>query len=99
MSSVYVLQMKSYLISLEMRQQQVYETITESIYMMKFFMNNIFLKRKLYTLGMNEGTKFSNHLIYQLASMEIKLDDEDKTITLLSFTSWILKSSNYIYVF
>ena len=87
MSSVYVLQMKSYLISLEMRQQQVYETITESLYMMKFFMNNIFLKRKLYTLGMNEGTKFPNHLIYQLASMEIKLNDEDKTITLLSFTS------------
>jgi hypothetical protein len=61
----------------------------ERLYMMKSLMNQIYLKRHLYTLKMKEGMKIIDHLnvfntlIFQLNSMEVKLDDEDKTITLL----------------
>jgi len=61
----------------------------ESIYMMKSLKNIIFFKRQLYSLQMQEGTKFANHLkIFntlkcQLSSMEVIYEDEDKKVRLL----------------
>jgi hypothetical protein len=61
----------------------------ESLYMMKSLMNQIYLKRQLYSLKMKEGMKIADHLnvfntlICQLNSMDVKLDDEDKAVTLL----------------
>jgi hypothetical protein len=57
--------------------------------MMKSLTNKIYLKRQLYSLRMNEGTKVADHLntfntlIVQLTSMEVKFEDEHKAITLL----------------
>jgi hypothetical protein len=57
--------------------------------MMKSLTSIIYLKRRLYSLWMKEGTKFVDHLntfntlIVQLTSMEVKFEDEDKDITLL----------------
>jgi hypothetical protein len=61
----------------------------ESMYMMKSLTNMIFLKRKLYSLCMKEGTKIDDHLntfntlLVQLTSMGVKFESEDKAITLL----------------
>jgi hypothetical protein len=61
----------------------------ESLYMTKSLMNQIYLKRQLYSLKMREGTKITDHLnvfntlICQLNSMDVKPDDEDKVVTLL----------------
>jgi hypothetical protein len=61
----------------------------ESLYMENFLMNKIFLKKKLYSLWMTEGTTIVDHLIVfntlicQLSSMEVKYKDEDKKVTLL----------------
>jgi hypothetical protein len=68
----------------------------ESLYMMKSLTNRIFLKRKLYSLRMKEGTKIVDHLnnlntlLVQLDSMGVKFQYEDKAITLLCSlpTSW-----------
>jgi hypothetical protein len=57
--------------------------------MTKSLKNMIFLKRKLYSLRMKEGTKITDHLntfntlLVQLTSMGVKFDYEDKAITLL----------------
>ena len=57
--------------------------------MTKSLMSKIYLKRQLYSLRMKEGTKFVDHLntfntlIFQLTSMEVKFEDEDKAIKLL----------------
>jgi hypothetical protein len=71
-------------------------TKLESLYMKKSLTNRIFLKRKLYSLRMKEGTKIADHLntfntlLVQLTSMGVKFDSEDKAITLLCSlpTSW-----------
>jgi hypothetical protein len=61
----------------------------ESIYMTKSLMSIIYLKRRLYSFWMKEGMKLADHLntfntlIVQLTSMEVKFEDEDKSITLL----------------
>jgi hypothetical protein len=61
----------------------------ENLYMTKSLMSKIYLKRRLHSLWMKEGTKVVDHLntfntlIVQLASMEVKFEDEDKAITLL----------------
>jgi hypothetical protein len=61
----------------------------ESLYMTKSLTSRIYLKRQLYSLRMKEGTTIVDHLntfntlIVQLTSMEVKLEDEDKAITLL----------------
>jgi hypothetical protein len=61
----------------------------ESLYMTKSLTSKIYLKRWFYSLWMKEGTKIVDHLntfntlIVQLASMEVKLEDEDKAVTLL----------------
>jgi hypothetical protein len=64
-------------------------TKLESLYMTKNLSNKILLKRHLYSLRMKEGTKivchlnFFNTLIFQLTSMEVKFEYEDKAVTLL----------------
>lgn len=61
----------------------------ESLYMTKSLKRRIYLKRRLYSLRIKEGTKVVDHLntfntlIVQLTSMEVKFKDEDKAITLL----------------
>ena len=61
----------------------------ETLYMTKSLTNIIYLKRQLYSLQMKEGTKFAEHLnvfstlICQLSDMEVKMQEEDKAITLL----------------
>nr|CAD1834518.1 unnamed protein product [Ananas comosus var. bracteatus] len=61
----------------------------ESLYQNKSITNRIFLKRRLYSLRMKEGTKVSEHLnvfnniICELESIGEKMKDEDKAITLL----------------
>jgi hypothetical protein len=64
-------------------------TKMEILYMTKSLMNRIFLKRKLCSLCMKEGTKIVDHLntfntlLVQLNSMGVKFKYEDKAITLL----------------
>jgi hypothetical protein len=64
-------------------------TKLESLYMTKNLSNKIFLKRQLYNLRMKEGMKITDHLnvfntlICHLTAMEVKFEDEDKTVTLL----------------
>ena len=61
----------------------------ESLYMTKSVTNKIYLKRQFYNMRMKEGTKIANHLnvfntlIFQLSSMDVKIDDEDKAVNLL----------------
>lgn len=61
----------------------------EKLYMRKSLTSRIYLKRQLYSLRMKEGTKVAKHLnvfstlIYQLSDMEVKIQEEDKAITLL----------------
>ena len=61
----------------------------ESIYMTKSLTNEIYMKRLLYSLHMQEGIEFANHLnffntlICQLSSMEVIYKDEEKEVTLL----------------
>jgi len=64
-------------------------TKLEKLYMTKSLTNRILLKRQLYSLGMKEGTLIANHLnafntlLVQLQSIEVKIESEDKAITLL----------------
>ena len=61
----------------------------EKLYMTKSLTNRIYSKRQLYSLRMKEGTKVAEHLnvfntlICQLSDMEVKIQEEDKAITLL----------------
>ena len=61
----------------------------ETLYMTKSLTTRIYLKRQLYSLWMKEGTKAVEHLnifntlICQLLDMEVKIQEEDKAITLL----------------
>ena len=61
----------------------------ETLYMTKSLTNEIFLKKQLYSLRMNEGTKIVDHLntfntlLVQLTIMGVKFNYEDKAITLL----------------
>ena len=56
--------------------------------MTKSLTNIVYLKRQLYSLRM-EVTRIAHHLnvfntiIYQLSDMEVKMEEEDKAITLL----------------
>ena len=57
--------------------------------MTKSLTNKIYLKRQLYSLRMKEGRKIPDHLnvfntlIFQLLDMEVKMEEENKEITLL----------------
>jgi hypothetical protein len=57
--------------------------------MTKSLANKIHLKERLYTIHMSEGTSMQSHLnefnsiIVDLESLDVKIDDEDKTILLV----------------
>lgn len=61
----------------------------ENLYMIKSLTNRIYMKRQLYSLRMKEGSNIVEHLnvfntlICQLTDMEVKIQEEDKAITLL----------------
>ena len=64
-------------------------TKLEKLYMTKSLTNRILLKRQLYGLRMKEGTSIAYHLnafntlLVQLQSIKVKIQSEDKSITLL----------------
>uniref|UniRef100_A0A803PAR7 Reverse transcriptase domain-containing protein n=1 Tax=Cannabis sativa TaxID=3483 RepID=A0A803PAR7_CANSA len=61
-----------------------------SIYMKKSLANKLFLKKRLYTLNMDETRELRNHrddfnkIIVDLNNLGVKIDDEDQAIILLS---------------
>jgi hypothetical protein len=61
----------------------------ESLYMKKSLTNRLFLKQRLYTLKMQEGTPLCDHLDYfnriilDMKNIDIKVDDEDQALILL----------------
>ena len=63
----------------------------EEVYMTKSLANKLRLKERLYTICMSEGTSMQSHLnefnsiIMDLESLDVKIDDEDKTILLVVF--------------
>lgn len=67
----------------------IWETLN-SIYMKKSLANRLYLKKKLYTLQMEEGKEIIKHLdeynriILDLHSVGVKIEEEDQAITLLS---------------
>jgi len=72
------------------------ETITglwrrlESLYMTKSLSNKLFMKNQLYNLWMKKDTSILQHLntfnriLSDLLALEVKLEEEDKTLMLLS---------------
>ena len=60
-----------------------------SLYQTKSLVNKLFLRKKLYSLRMKDGDSVAEHLnafntvVSQLASVDIKMSEEDKCITLL----------------
>ena len=60
-----------------------------SLYQTKSLVNKLFLQKKLYSLRMKDGDSVAEHLnafntvVSQLASVDIKISEEDKCITLL----------------
>ncbi|KAF7829260.1 putative rhamnogalacturonate lyase B isoform X3 [Senna tora] len=61
----------------------------ETLYMTKSLTNRLYLKQRLYTLRMKEGTPIKDHLaelnkvIMDLKNTDVKLDDEDQALILL----------------
>jgi hypothetical protein len=66
------------------------------LYQSKSLVNKLFLRKKLYNLRMRDGDSVAEHLntfntvVSQLVSVEIKISDEDKCISLLCYLpdSW-----------
>ena len=62
----------------------------EILYMTKSLSNKLYLKKQLYGLHMNEGTvvlehlNFFNKIISELLAADVKIDEEDKALILLS---------------
>lgn len=60
-----------------------------TLYQYKSLVNKLFLQKKLYNLRMKDGDSVTEHLntfntmVSQLSSVEIKISDEDKCISLL----------------
>ena len=60
-----------------------------TLYQSKSLVNKLFLRKKLYNLRMKDGDSVTEHLnafntvVSQLASVDIKISDEDKCISLL----------------
>ena len=60
-----------------------------SLYQIKSLVNKLFLRKKLYSLRMKDGDfvvenlNAFNTVVSQLASVDIKMSEEDKCITLL----------------
>jgi len=72
----------------------------EGLYMKKSLTNRLYLKQRLYTLKMHEGTTVNDHLdsfnkiIMDLKNIDIDVDDEDQALILLcslpvSFDSFV----------
>ena len=65
----------------------------EILYMTKSLFNKMYLKKQLYRLHMNEGTtvleqlNFFNKIISELIAVDVKIDEEDKVLILLSSLS------------
>ena len=61
----------------------------ESLYMTKSLTNRLYLKKRMYTLQMQEGKPIKDHLdelnkiILDLKNIDVKIDDEDQAILLL----------------
>ena len=61
----------------------------ESRYMTKSLTNRLYMKQRLYTIWMKEGTPVSNHLdefnrvILNLKNIDCKVDDEDQALIML----------------
>jgi len=70
-----------------------------TLYMTKSLFNKMYLKKQLYGLRMNEGTavlehlNFFNKVISELLPVDVKIDEEDKALILLSSLS---ESYDYI---
>ena len=62
----------------------------ETLYMLKNLSNKLYLKKQLYGLRMKEGAtkleplNFFNKVISKLLTVDVKIDEEDKTLILLS---------------
>jgi hypothetical protein len=60
-----------------------------NLYQSKSLVNKLFLRKKLYNLRMRDGDSVAEHLnafntvVSQLVSVETKISDEDKCISLL----------------
>ena len=60
------------------------------MYMIKSLFNKLYLKKQLYRLRMNEWTavlehlNFFNKVIIELLAVDVKIDEEDKALILLS---------------
>ena len=60
-----------------------------TLYQSKSLVNKMFLRKKLYNLRMKDGDSVTEHLnafntvVSQLSSVDIKISDEDKCISLL----------------
>ena len=60
-----------------------------TLYQSKSLVNKLFLRKKLYNLRMKDGNSMTEHLnafntvVSQLSSVDIKISDEDKCISLL----------------
>ena len=62
----------------------------EILYMAKSLSNKLYLKKQIYRLRMKEGTtvlehlNFFNKVIGELPTVDVKIDEEDKALILLS---------------
>ncbi|KAK9078267.1 hypothetical protein SSX86_002324 [Deinandra increscens subsp. villosa] len=62
----------------------------EPLYMTKSLANRLYLKKQLYTFHMSQGKSMTDHidefikLVLDLENIDIKLDDEDKTLIFLT---------------
>src|SRR3954465_1206486 len=62
----------------------------ESLYMIKSLSNQLYMKKQLYCLCMEEGTPILQHLnafnkiVSDLLALEVKMEEEDKALILLS---------------
>ena len=60
-----------------------------TLYQSKSLVNKLFLRKKIYNLRMKDGDSMTEHLnafntvVSQLSSIDIKISDEDKCISLL----------------
>ncbi|GJU94344.1 retrovirus-related pol polyprotein from transposon TNT 1-94 [Tanacetum coccineum] len=68
-------------------------TKLETLYMTKSLANKLYLKKKLYTFYMTAGRKISEHIdefnkiVLDLANIEVKFEDEDLALLLLTSLS------------
>jgi hypothetical protein len=75
-------------VSEEATTKDLWETLGK-LYQSKSLVNKLFLRKKLYNLRMRDGDLVAKHLnsfnivVSQLVSVEIKISDEDKCISLL----------------